>query len=149
MKILFVCSGNTCRSPMAAIVFRKEAERAGLNEIAVESAGILSWGGDPISALSSQVLREAGYDEGEAFRSSELDFENLQQWDMILAMSKSHVTALLMRRPDLMDKIRLLGSENGKPVDIADPFGGALEDYEKAFDEIRKGVHALIEELKA
>lgn len=146
MKILFVCSGNTCRSPVAEIVFREEALKAGLCSVEAASAGILSWGGDPISEYSSRVLAAAGYSDGEEFRSTEIDFETLNQWDYVVTMSKSHVTALLLRRPDLKDKIRLLAQSGEK--DIADPFGGYMEDYERAFQEIKEGVLILIEELK-
>ena len=62
MKVLFVCSGNICRSPMAAEYFRARAADAGLNHIVADSAGLLGIEGEPASLEAIRVMRDAGLD---------------------------------------------------------------------------------------
>lgn len=149
MRILIVCSGNTCRSPMAEIILREELKRAGIRDVEVCSAGIMSSGGEPMSPNSSKALEQGGYDGSEAFRSTEIDTLHPEEFDRIFCMTRSHEAAMRYRFPGINGKIRTLSrSESGLAVDISDPFGEPLESYIETFEEIKNAVIKLVVELK-
>lgn len=140
MRILIVCSGNTCRSPMAEIVLREELNRGGISDVEVSSAGLVSPGGEVMSSNSSKALVRGGYGDGADFRSSAIDKFTPSDFDLILCMTHSHEVFLVHRFPETVGKTRVL--------DISDPFGGALETYLNTFEEIKKAVSQLVVELK-
>ena len=154
LRVCFVCTGNTCRSPMAAAVANSMANemRLALPESlresvapAVEaiSAGLGAIEGDPISPLAVRALEEAGgtpvpdhdYRTHTAHR---LPPEIAEQCDMIIGLSGSHVMGLLMQFPGLAGRIA------GMPAEIPDPYGGDLDTYRKCLAEITAGVKALL-----
>ncbi len=140
MRVLIVCSGNTCRSPMAEIMLREELSRAGILDVEVFSAGLVSPGGEAMSPNSSKALVMGGYGDGAEFRSSAIDKRIPSDFDLILCMTHSHETFLVNRFPETNEKTRVL--------DISDPFGEALETYLNTFEEIKKAVSQLVVELK-
>lgn len=149
MRILIVCSGNTCRSPMAEVILREELSRAGIADIVVESAGIVSAGGDAMSPNSAKVLKHQGYDEGLDFRSRAIDLIPLENYDWIFCMTRSHLREMIHRFPHIAGRISCLAmTEQGLPVDISDPFGGPLESYYETYQEIKNAVMKLMVELK-
>ncbi len=149
MRILIVCSGNTCRSPMAEVILRAELDRAGISGIEIQSAGIVSTGGEAMSPYSSEVLAECGYDRSLDFRSSAIDHLPVGEFDWILCMTRSHATVMTHRFSGIETKTRTLAlTEEGRPYDISDPFGGTLESYQKTFEEIHDAVMKLVVELK-
>lgn len=149
MRILIVCSGNTCRSPMAEVMLREELLRAGVKGVEVASAGLLTTGGEPMSPNSAKVLEANGYDGGEAFRSTSVDRLALDEYDWILCMTRSHHTVLTHRFPEAAQRTRLFAQvEPGLYQDISDPFGGPLERYVHTFEELRSAVAKLVVELK-
>ncbi len=149
MRILIVCSGNTCRSPMAEVILREELKRAGITDIEVQSAGILSTGGEAMSPYSSEVLAAGGYDRSLDFRSSSIDRLPVADFDLVLCMTKNQVTVMKHRFSGISEKTGTLAhTEEGKPQDISDPFGGPMEDYRRTFKEIHDAVMKLVVELK-
>lgn len=149
MRILIVCSGNTCRSPMAEVILREELKRAGITDVEVQSAGILSTGGEAMSPYSSEVLAAGGYDRSLDFRSSSIDRLPVEDFDLVLCMTKNQVTVMNHRFSGIGEKTGTLAhTEEGKPHDISDPFGRPLEDYRKTFEEIHDAVMKLVVELK-
>ncbi len=86
MKILFVCSGNTCRSPLAEAVLKRMAEDAGRGDIEVSSAGTQAWDGSPASDGSMLVGMERGL-ELSAHRSRQLTTEMLEEADIVIVMA--------------------------------------------------------------
>lgn len=117
-KILFVCTGNTCRSPMAAAVWRQMGGEA-------ESAGLRAPSGAPASGNSVRVMDEEGIDLRD-HRSSPVT-EDLLRWaDLVLCMTQEHAFMLRMFFPSFADKVRVM------PVEVPDPYGGSLEDYRAA-----------------
>ncbi|GAA3412919.1 low molecular weight protein arginine phosphatase [Paenibacillus hodogayensis] len=104
-RILFVCTGNTCRSPMAEGMFRRLAEREGLR-CEARSAGVSAWDGSPISRHSAAILRTKGIDDRLA--SSQITDETIAWADLILTMTSAHKEALIRRYPAAVDMIYTL-----------------------------------------
>ncbi len=148
--VLFICTGNTCRSPLAEALARREAARAlavaapdllamGLQFV---SAGTSTLGGMPASEGSQFVAREAGLDLA-GHRSRALDAALLQRADRIYGLSGSHLARLQELAPALGPRLALLDPQGR---DIADPFGGDATDYRAARDQIAAAVRARVVE---
>lgn len=133
MNILFVCTGNTCRSPMA----EGYLESLNIPDISVQSRG-LSQGGFPVSENSALVLKELGIDIGSHI-SRAIAAEDINWADKIFCMSPSHLSFL---EGYCKDKLFLLG--NGIP----DPYGGDLDTYRKCRDLIIEEIDKLFLPLK-
>jgi len=134
--ILFVCTGNTCRSPMAAGVMRGLLRRAGLEgTVEVDSAGTaVRAAGQPASPLAIEAAARRGLDIA-AHRSRPLAAGDLVRFAHPLAMAEVHLAALRALAPaGLAGRPRLLLSH-----DVADPYGGTARDYERALDLIEEG----------
>lgn len=138
-KILFVCSGNTCRSPMAQGIFNKLSKEKNLDYIA-ESAGILTKTGLPYSKNSVIACKEMDIDIEKGKSVSMLDV-NINDYDLFVPMSVSHAQALVAYGAD-KDKIMLL-----KSTGISDPYGGDLDVYRACCKEIYQSILKLIEIL--
>ena len=142
-KILFVCTGNTCRSPMAEALFRL---RIG-DEMQWEasSAGIYAGEGSPASANALEAMRELGIDLSE-HRSKPLTAELIGSVDMIATMTAGHRFQILQDFPEVGNRVSLIKSfgTSKVPADISDPFGGSLGVYENTRDEIDRALSDLI-----
>lgn len=138
-KILFVCSGNTCRSPMAQGIFNKLAKEKNLDYIA-ESVGILTKTGMPYSQNSVTACKEMDIDIENGKSVSILDV-NINEYDLFVPMSVSHAQALVAYGAD-KDKIMLL-----KSTGVSDPYGGNLDVYRECCKEIYQSILKLIEKL--
>lgn len=138
MHITFICSGNTCRSPMAEGIARKLlTEKHPDIEITVSSAGLATYNGAPASQHSIDVCREIGIDLT-AHRSQRLNPEIAEKTDLFAVMTDSHRQILLQCGiPE--GKIAVLGEG------IADPYGGDEDEYRECRDQIFRAVETLIE----
>ncbi|MGB4179877.1 MAG: ribose 5-phosphate isomerase B [Limnochordia bacterium] len=154
-SILFICSGNTCRSVMAEYLLRHRAKEAGLN-LEATSAGLFAFTGDAATEEALQALSELGIDARE-HRSRKLHPRLLDEADLVLAMTERHKEELLRLAPEQAGKIFLLkeyadiltsGQEAQqsaeKEYEIPDPFGQSLEAYRRARQEIDRAVQAII-----
>ena len=144
--VLFVCTGNTCRSPMAETWFRHLVEDADL-DITVHSAGTHGIDGDS----ASNQARLAVADEGlslEGFRSSGLTAGKAADADLIIGMTQSHLNQLKMLDPDLADKACTLLSLTGSDADISDPFGMDTAVYKNCLKQMKPALQALLEKIK-
>jgi protein-tyrosine-phosphatase len=148
VKILFVCSGNTCRSPLAEVITRRLLADANRTDVEVSSAGTNAWDGSPASDGALLIGMERGLDLSE-HRSRQLTPQIIAESDLILAMAPAHVARV--KELDPKANVYLLsgyssGSE-GHP--IQDPFGGDLAAYRDAFDEIEHELAGLLERIPA
>ena len=147
-NLLFVCSGNTCRSPLAEAVAAHAVKERGWTHVAVASAGTGAVEGAPASENSVLVGAERGLDLG-AHRSRPLEAGLVDWADLILAMSPSHLAAVVELGG--AEKVAMLtdfieGPGFGAPID--DPFGGDPEAYRRAYDQIAVAVDGLLAKLE-
>lgn len=127
-RILLVCTGNTCRSPMAAVLLAGMVEKAGLaDKISVESAGLAAWG-QPASVQAQTVMRQAGLSV-DKHRSQQLKIEQLAAADLVLTMTTAHKRAVLGMAKGMTGKIYTLAEFAGESGDVQDPFGGSVAEY--------------------
>lgn len=131
MNILFVCTGNTCRSPMAAAIMNKIAVENDL-DVRIESAGIFASDGEKASENAVKALAGYGIDLT-GHRSKPVTEDLIKQCDLILTMTEGHRQILL---PLAGDKVHVLNEYAGASGEIPDPYGGDLEEYEETAREI-------------
>lgn len=143
-SILFVCAGNTCRSPMAEYVLRDMLKKAGKDgKYRISSAGLGACDGNPVSAKASAVLRDHGY-MPDAHRSRRLRPACCAKADRVIVMEGYMLDAISSLCGDLAD----CGMSCLLPCDnIPDPHGGELSDYEEAYCRIYAGCERLMQEL--
>ncbi|HEY4313862.1 MAG TPA: L-threonylcarbamoyladenylate synthase [Pirellulales bacterium] len=150
--ILFVCTGNTCRSPMAEGMFRQAmADRLKCRASEVEdrgvlaaSAGLAAMAGGRATNEAVVVLKKMGIDLS-GHESQPLTEQLVRHADLLLVMTRSHRQAILAEWPDAADRVRLV-CRNG--ADVADPIGGPPEMYERCAAQLRAEVTAWAEEIK-
>lgn len=146
MNILFVCTGNTCRSPMAEGLLRYIAQDQGL-DIEVKSAGIAVYQDDYAAINSIDTMRDINIDISD-HKSIQIDEDLIDEADLILTMASGHKDAILFQFPLCEDKVfNLLEYAYDMDKDVADPFGGSLETYEKTRDEIYRAILDIVEKI--
>jgi protein-tyrosine phosphatase len=142
--VLFVCTGNICRSPMAEGVFRSMARQAGLESaFTVDSAGTYGGhAGEPPSRLAIEAAARRGYDIS-GLRARPVVAADIARFDHVLAMDRSHMAALKRLAPRaLAERLEMFAD-----TDVADPYGGGACDYERALDAIEAGCRDLLATL--
>ena len=144
IRLLFVCTGNICRSPMAEGVFRSMARQAGLGSaFTVDSAGTYGGhAGEPPSRLAIEAAARRVYDIS-GLRARPVMAADIARLDHVLAMDRSHMAALRRLAPrELAERLEMFADTG-----VADPYGGGARDYERALDAIEAGCRDLLATL--
>lgn len=152
LNILFICTGNTCRSPMAEAMFRHMSS----GDVEVRSAGIAAFDGQAASNHTQQVLKDRNIEQ--EHRAQRVTAELIGWADLILTMTYSHKMILLDQHKNSHGKVYTLKEYITEEIDletdellnwdIADPFGGTLNEYERTAQEIEETLRKLQLKLK-
>ena len=147
--VSFVCSGNICRSPMAALVFAEHVRRAGLaDRVRVSSAGVGPWhAGEPADASAPRELAAAGYPTGHV--AAQVDDDVLGA-DLLLAMDSGHEKALrrLVAEPDRVRMFRSFDPDATGDLDVPDPYYGGPDGFADVLAMIEAAVPGLLEYVR-
>lgn len=142
--VICVCTGNTCRSPMAEGLFRKLS--AHHPEWQAGSAGTAVWPGQKASPETLHVLREHGVNLS-SHESRLVTDELMKNATDVYAMTESHLAALLANFPEYADKVRLVTCYTGNR-DIADPIGCGQATYNKVAQQLTTAIQAIISRME-
>ena len=157
LRILFVCTGNTCRSPMAEGILKKMLKDIGVGNIEVTSAGTHGLPNAPASLFAIQVAGQRGVDLSK-HRSRRLTPEMIEQADLVLAMSPEHLEHINRIEGAAGHKAYLLRvfhqadpasnkAPQGGVLSIEDPIGGSPEDYQRSFREIEEEIKRIFPKI--
>lgn len=138
MKILFVCTGNTCRSPMAEGIFKKLLADRNITDIECSSAGLFAMTGDEVTPNSVKACERFGVDIS-AHRARRINEYILDETDEFVCMTQQHASSLSLYVPQ--EKIVVLGGG------IPDPYGGDLETYMICANAIKTALVSQFDEI--
>lgn len=142
-RILIVCKGNICRSPMAEIALRGKLE--GNGAVRVESAGLAAMVGHPIDPSAARILAMRGLD-GSAHVARQIDIAQIRDAHLVMAMERRQLVALQAMAPRTRSKTFLLGEWNGHS-EIPDPYGRSDDMFEGVFSMIESALDGWMDRI--
>lgn len=150
-KIVFVCTGNICRSPMATGLLKEKLPKRLRSKVRIESAGTMGIEASPASEEAVHVMEENGIDIRD-HRSRGVNNHILENADVIFAMADNHRRYLESEFPNLRDNIFLLRTfdrdhRKQEPLSVPDPIGGTVETYRKCRDMIEHEIDRILPRL--
>lgn len=144
--ILFICTGNTCRSPMAEGIFNAEAEKEGI-PFRASSAGTYAYNNLPVSENSEKAMREIGLDISK-HKSRQITRTMLSQADLILTMTEEHTEFLNTVASEHSKKIMTVAKYIDLDISVEDPYGNNLDEYIRCRNQLQKIIKLIIMKLK-
>lgn len=152
IKVLFVCTGNICRSPTACAIFKEMVHRAGLDrEIEVDSAGTEAYHvGEPADSRAIRFAANHGYDL-RSHRARQVRQDDFSTFDYIVVMDKTNLRRMQAMAPQgLAGKVKLLMNYLNEPdtTEVADPYYGGDEGFERVINQIEGATKALLSRIK-
>jgi protein-tyrosine-phosphatase len=149
MRILFVCTGNTCRSALADAIARKVIVERGLSEVEVQSAGTSAWDGAPASDGALLVGMERSIDLSQ-HRAQTLTRELVRDADLILAMGPHHLERIeALGGAGKSYLVTEFASHGASARPVNDPIGGELDVYRATADELEQEVRRVFDRITA
>lgn len=144
MNILFVCTGNTCRSPMAEAILKHQK----IDNVEVRSAGIYAMPMAEMSSYAQQVLNESNMTH--QHKATQLSAAEIVWADLILTMTVAHKDIVAANFPDSEGKVFTFKeyTSTGSLENVADPYGGSKSTYEETFVELNELVNKLVKILE-
>jgi len=146
LKVLFVCTGNTCRSPMAEYIARKMIGERKLNGVEVSSAGLWALTGEPASGQAARVLEEMGLDAA-GHRAALLSRADVEGADLILTMTGVHRAAVVEAFPGAAHKVFTLAEFAGEAGDVPDPIGQPVEAYRECARRLKELIEKALDKI--
>ena len=139
-RIFFICTGNTCRSPMAEIMLKTMLKQAQIKGIVVRSAGLQATDGKKMSENSRKALKQLGY-LPYGFKARLLTPEIIKKADMLICMTENHKKAVANEKAYSVSELTGVG-------EIGDPYGCDLATYLKTAKQLEQACKIIVDEIK-